>query len=211
MKNELKVNPSAVSDRQAENRQELIRLFEENPLPKDELLRNLAVFQNPADIKRILFFNELYELQLETQGVVVELGVRWGHNISLFQSFRAIYEPFNYNRRIIGFDTWEGFPSVHEKDGNAETTVVGGFGVTENYELYLDRVLRNLEQESALPHLRKFELVKGDASIGLEGYLRAHPETIISLAYFDMDLYEPTRKCLEPETAPDQAQHHRFR
>jgi hypothetical protein len=28
-------------------------------------------------------------------------------------------------------------------------------------------------------------------------YLEDHPETIIALAYFDFDLYEPTRDCLE--------------
>ena len=41
------------------------------------------------------------------------------------------------------------------------------------------------------------ELVKGDAPEGLRKYLDAHPETIVAFAYFDMDLYEPTRECLE--------------
>jgi hypothetical protein len=27
--------------------------------------------------------------------------------------------------------------------------------------------------------------------------LQTHPETIVALAYFDPDIYEPTRKCLE--------------
>lgn len=31
----------------------------------------------------------------------------------------------------------------------------------------------------------------------LPKYLKEHPETIISPAYFDSDLYEPTKKCLE--------------
>ena len=31
----------------------------------------------------------------------------------------------------------------------------------------------------------------------LEKYLNDHPETIISFAYFDFDVYEPTKKCLE--------------
>ena len=43
----------------------------------------------------------------------------------------------------------------------------------------------------------EYELVKGDAPVELEAYLRAHPETIVAPAYFDLDLYEPTRKCLE--------------
>ena len=28
-------------------------------------------------------------------------------------------------------------------------------------------------------------------------YFKENPETIIALAYFDFDLYEPTKKCLE--------------
>ena len=28
-------------------------------------------------------------------------------------------------------------------------------------------------------------------------YLNEHPETIIAMAYFDLDLYEPTKKCLQ--------------
>jgi hypothetical protein len=43
---------------------------------------------------------------------------------------------------------------------------------------------------------RGFEIIKGDASIEVPEYLKRHPDTIISLAYFDMDLYEPTRDCL---------------
>ena len=31
----------------------------------------------------------------------------------------------------------------------------------------------------------------------LPQYLRDNPQTIISLAYFDFDLYKPTRDCLE--------------
>ena len=37
----------------------------------------------------------------------------------------------------------------------------------------------------------------GDVRETLPRYLEEHPETLISLAYFDLDLYEPTRTCLE--------------
>ena len=39
--------------------------------------------------------------------------------------------------------------------------------------------------------------IKKEKENMLDKYLKAHPETIIALAYFDFDLYEPTRKCLE--------------
>ena len=46
-------------------------------------------------------------------------------------------------------------------------------------------------------HHNPFELIKGDACHTFQQYLQAHPETIIALAYFDFDLYEPTKVCLE--------------
>ena len=48
-----------------------------------------------------------------------------------------------------------------------------------------------------MPHIKKYELVKGDAAVKIREYLERHPETVIALAYFDLQLYEPTKKCLE--------------
>ena len=31
----------------------------------------------------------------------------------------------------------------------------------------------------------------------VEKYLKENPETIVSMAYFDFDIYEPTKRCLE--------------
>ena len=48
-----------------------------------------------------------------------------------------------------------------------------------------------------MAQIRKFEIVKGDVTETLDPYLKRNPETIIALAYFDLDLYEPTRHCLD--------------
>jgi hypothetical protein len=72
----------------------------------------------------------------------------------------------------------------------------GGYGVTDRYDEYLEQVLAYHESESPISHLKKFTLIKGDAVETLEQYLSEHPETVIALAYFDFDLYEPTKKCL---------------
>lgn len=194
---DLKITSSIVSKEQAKNRQDLVDLFNNNPLPEAELMRNLGLFLNPADLRKFLFMNDLYQRNKGIHGVIMEFGVRWGQNLSLLQSLRSIYEPFNYSRRIVGFDTWEGFPSVHEKDGKSTSVQEGGYSVSKNYEQYLEKLLVAQEKESPLGHMRKFELIKGDASVELEKYLKLHPETIISLAYFDFDIYEPTKKCLE--------------
>lgn len=126
----------------------------------------------------------------------MEFGVRWGRNMALYGSLRGIYEPFNHNRTIIGFDTFEGFPSVDKRDGNDEIISIGAYNVTENYDAYLAKILNYHEQESPISHIKKYEIVKGDASVGINSYLKKHPETIIGLAYFDFDIYQPTYDCL---------------
>jgi hypothetical protein len=177
-------------------REQFQGLFTDCPIPLDERLCNLGLFIKRQDLSRLLFINDLYRRIVDVHGSILEFGVRWGQNLALFGSLRGIYEPFNHNRRIVGFDTWQGFPSVHEKDGRAPVAEVGAYATTSGYEQYLERLLACHEQESPIAHIRKFELVKGDATLEVDRYLERHPETIVALAFFDLDLYEPTRKCL---------------
>jgi hypothetical protein len=95
-------------------RSEFLSLFKQSPIPDEELLENLGLFIKRQDFSRMLFMHELYQQILPVHGVVIEFGVRWGQNMALFATFRGIYEPFNFNRQIIGFDTFEGFPSVRK-------------------------------------------------------------------------------------------------
>jgi len=121
----------------------------------------------------------------------MEFGVRWERNLSIFQSLRAIYEPLNHNRKIIGFDIFGGFKSVSNKDGKNEIIFNEALNVTDNYDLYLQNLLRDFEYQYHVSKLQKFEIVK----INVEKYLKEHPETIIFFAYFD--IYEPTKVALE--------------
>lgn len=186
-----------LSSQETAAHQQLGQLFSNCPIPLNERLRNPGLFMNRQDLSRVLFINDLYRRIVDVHGSIVEFGVRWGQNLALFSSLRGIYEPFNHNRRIVGFDTWEGFPSVHEKDGRSPVAEVGAYATTSGYEVYLEQLLACHEQQSPIAHIRKFELVKGDATVEINKYLQRHPETIISLAFFDLDLYEPTKECLQ--------------
>ncbi|MEA2393731.1 MAG: hypothetical protein QOJ82_1622 [Solirubrobacteraceae bacterium] len=178
-------------------RERLFGLFEDCPIPPEERLANLGLFVNRQSMGRLLFLHELYRRILPVEGVVMELGVRWGQTLALFSSFRGLYEPFNYTRRIIGFDTFEGFPSVSEHDRSSDVTGVGAYAVTEDYDEYIRDVLACHEQESPVSHIPKYEVVRGDVVQTLPRYLEDHPETIVALVFMDVDLYEPTRVCLE--------------
>ncbi len=188
---------SNVSTKEKSIREDFYDKFTQCPIPSNELLANLGLFVNRQTLSRFIFMNELYLKILPVNGIIVEFGTRWGQDLALFSSFRGMYEPFNYYRKIIGFDTFSGFPSVSNKDGIHQAVSPGAYNVTEDYESYLNAIMTYHEQESPINHIKKYEIIKGDATVTLEKYLKEHPETVIALAYFDFDLYGPTKKCLE--------------
>jgi hypothetical protein len=179
---------------QAGRHQQLVDLMRACPIPDEELARNLGLFLVPQTLSRLLFMDFLYRSALEVQGVVMEFGCRWGQNLVLFSAMRGIYEPFNRLRKIVGFDSFAGFPGVDRKDGRR--VIAGDYATTKGYEAYLGQLLTLSEAESPLSHLKKYELVKGDVGKTLPRYLKANPSTTVALAYFDLDIYQPTRACL---------------
>lgn len=186
------------SDKELELRRQFVADFKNCPIPDEELLANLGLFLRRQTLSRILYMHDLYLRIINVPGVVMEFGVRWGQNLALFSSFRGMYEPYNFNRKIVGFDTFGGFPAVRPEDGQSALATPGSYGVTAGFEEYLRRVLDYHQAESPLSHISdKYELCVGDACQRLPEYLRDHPETVVALAYFDFDIYDPTKVCLE--------------
>ena len=193
--NELGVKTHGSAEEDA-RRKALVRHFRACPIPESELLSNLGLFLTSKNLSRILFMDHLYRQIVGIHGVIMEFGTRWGQNLALFSALRGIYEPFNRHRLLVGFDTFSGFPMVTPKDGDGDIMKRGAIGVTSGYVEYLTRLMEYHEQENPVSHLRKFELRAGDAMVEIDHFLAEHPETIVALAYFDFDLYEPTKKCL---------------
>lgn len=177
------------------NKSQLSAHLRATPIPDAELLDNLGLYLTRQSLSRINFMQKLYQMIVPVHGVIMEFGVRWGQNMALFSMLRGIHEPFNYNRRIIGFDTFAGFPAVSAEDG--ERVAEGDYAVSSGWKANLEKILDFHEQNAPIAHKKKYELVEGDATRTLPVFLRDHPETVIALAYFDFDLYKPTRDCLE--------------
>lgn len=175
----------------------LIGQFKAAPLPDDEILPNLGLFLSSKNLSRILFFYEIYKKIINSHGIIAEFGVRWGQTLSIMSALRGIFEPFNRHRKIVGFDTFEGFKGTSEKDGELSKCKDGSFSVTPGYENYLEKILFLQEQLNPIPHLKKYELVKGNAVETVPEYFKRHPESIISLAILDFDIYTPTKAVLE--------------
>lgn len=190
---------------QIRQREKIGELFLQRPMPDEHLLVSLGLYMRSSALVKILFLNELYELILNTPGVIMEFGVWWGQNLVLFENLRAIYEPFNQTRRVIGFDTFSGYSGFSEKDKTGETSFSsysdvlkkGGYSVSKGYASYLDSLLSAHEGTNVLGNLRRHSLVEGNVMDTVPAYFKKNPGTIVALAYLDVALYEPTKACLK--------------
>lgn len=157
-------------------------------------VHNLVTLKRMA-LSRVIYYYELYQKIINVPGVICEFGVQWGATLALLQNLRGMYEPYNVSRKIFGFDTFEGFSTIDNKDG--DFAKAGDYKSLPNYENILEQILSIHEGYSPISHLKKYELIKGDASETINSWLEKNPHAIVSMAIFDMDVYKPTKDVLE--------------
>lgn len=147
-------------------------------------------------ISRVLYYNELYKKVIGNPGCILEFGVQWGATTAQLISLRGIYEPYNHRRHIYAFDTFEGFVNTdRKKDGELHDD--GDYCVYDGYEAHLEEILSLHEENCPTSHIKKFTLIKGDASFTAKQWVDDNPHAIVAMAIFDMDIYKPTRDALE--------------
>ncbi len=175
----------------------LAQVFDESPDPTALKLGNFALWAPRQDVGRFLFRHELFKKALNVQGSIVECGVGHGAGLMAWLHFSSIYEPVNHQRWILGFDTFEGFPELAEQDAlsTSEEAHVGGLAVDSADQI--TRCVGFHNANSLLPSDNRVQLVKGDATRTIPGYLEVNPHLVISLLYLDFDLYEPTMVALK--------------
>ncbi len=146
-------------------------------------------------LSRLIHYYEIYQNILPVSGSILEFGVQWGATLANLISMRGMFEPYNHARRIVGFDTFEGFASVSPQDRNFSEK--GQYTVESGYEMKLDSILTMHEALAPISHVKKFELIKGDACITVPKYFEDNPHMIVACAIFDFDIYKPTKIALE--------------
>lgn len=65
------------------------------------------------------------------------------------------------------------------------------------YAETLGEILACHEALSPIAHIQKTHVIAGDVTETLPALLERRPETLIALAYFDMDIYAPTKAALD--------------
>ncbi|HEX6750218.1 MAG TPA: class I SAM-dependent methyltransferase [Longimicrobium sp.] len=174
----------------------IARIFEACPDPVDIKLENFPKYVRRQHLKRFLAMYEIFRLVLPVKGSVVECGVFKGFGTMSWAKLSAMLEPENLTRRIYGFDTFAGFPSVHEKDATAVADVVPGGLFADSHD-ELQALVAEYDRDRFLGHIDKVHLVKGDVVETIPRFIEQHPHLVVSLLFLDMDLYEPTRAAIE--------------
>jgi Macrocin-O-methyltransferase (TylF) len=179
---------------------DLCEAFEHSPLPLAQRLQTFPRHVRRQDLARFLVRYEIFKQTLEIHGSVVECGVFAGGGLMTWAQCSAILEPYNHTRRVIGFDTFSGFPTPHEKDtkaGHSEHLSAGAFHTSDRTVQEIERLAAIHDRNRPLGHIPKVELVQGNACDTIPRYVEQNPHTLISLLYLDFDLYEPTRAALQ--------------
>lgn len=161
-----------------------------------EKFANFPVWTPRQNLSRFLAQADLYKEVVSLHGSIVEVGVAFGASLFAWAHLASIYEPFNHTRKVIGFDTWEGFPGLSAQDAGSvkEFSHEGGMAAPV-YEELVD-MARLHDANRPIGHLPRIELVKGDAVETIPAYVEANPHLIVALLVIDCDVYAPAARAL---------------
>lgn len=164
----------------------------------DYLVDGFPKYAKRQEITRFLARIDLFKKIIKIQGSIVECGVYSGNGVFTWSLLSCIYEPIGgVLRKVIGFDTFDGFPSVSSKDTKSGKLNWKKGDLRQKTFSELNQAKNIFDQNRFLSQMNKIELIKGDFLKTGPKYVKDNPHLIISLLYLDFDLYEPTKKALE--------------
>ncbi|MBM3739513.1 MAG: class I SAM-dependent methyltransferase [Acidobacteria bacterium] len=166
------------------------------PDPVEIRLENFTKYVRRQHLKRFLAMYEVFKVAMPVKGSVVECGVFRGFGLMAWAKLSAMLEPENLTRRIYGFDTFQGFPTVAAQDQSMFTDSQPGDLSADSYD-ELQELIREYDRDRFLGHIPKVELIRGDITRTVPDFAAAHPHLVVSLLYLDADMYEPTKVALE--------------
>jgi len=177
--------------------EKLEKYFNKSNFSTIDKLSNFVKYVTRQDLTAFLFKYEVFKKILHVHGSSVECGVFQGNGLMTFAQISSILEPINHQRRIIGFDTFSGFPKLSKEDkGSTSAFAKKGHLATNSYDDLLN-CISVFDSNRFINHIPKVELVKGDISYTVPKYLKNNPHTIVSLLYLDVDIYKPTKVSLK--------------
>lgn len=174
--------------------------FEEGSESLISKLECFPKYTRRQSLSKFLARSDIFRKIIDVHGSVIDCGVNSGTSLFSFAQLSAIFEPVNYTRRVIGFDTFAGITSITEKDLTKQTSsnvVEGGFNSGEEMFGNIIRGAKLFDSNRNLGHIPKIEVVKGNACQTIPDYIYENPHLVVSLLHLDMDVFEPTKIAIE--------------
>ncbi len=179
---------------------EMIHIFDKHTTSTEIKLDNFERYARRQKLARFIARYELFKKIINIKGSIIECGVHHGGGLIGWGKISAALEPYGIHRKVIGFDTFEGFPNIHDQDkgGSANTALVKkGFSAHTDTYTELEDCIKEFDDNRFLNQFPKVELVKGDATQTIPEFIENNKHVIISLLFMDFDLYEPTKVALD--------------
>ena len=135
--------------------------FERNPASWEDKIANFPKYVRRQNLTRFLALYELFKLVLPVKGSVIECGVHDGFGVMTWARLSGILEPVNLMRRVYGFDTFQGFPSLSDRDRTAGSSHVQAGDLFANSHDEILRLCEINDSTRLLGHVPKVELIRG--------------------------------------------------
>lgn len=178
--------------------EDTVKVITEGGIGQEDVIENFMLFLRRVNFGKFLSHVQIFNEVMDIPGHIVECGVFKGMSLLTFVKLIEVLCPADSLKRVIGFDTFEGFVNLAEKDGlpnEKRGKVVGGWN-SSDFLPTLQKLVEITQRDSMVPRVKRVELVKGDASVSIPEYVKANPGIRISLLHLDMDLYDPTLAAL---------------
>lgn len=175
--------------------------FESSSIPTFLKLESFPRFVSLTTLRHFICRYEIFKKILRVNGSIFECGVFNGKGLFTWLKLAAIFEPQNFTRKIIGFDTFEGFPEIDAVDEKVSVKEIppeiGDYQQVGTLDHIMEGV-RILENSfSGTFAQNRVELVKGNVEETIPRFLEENPHIVISLLHLDFDLYRPTKVALK--------------
>jgi hypothetical protein len=191
------LDPRTQSERDREYGRRLDEYYPRSLGTNVDKLRNFTKYVPRQALSLFLAKHELFQRVVRVQGALIECGVFLGGGLMTWAQLSAIYEPMNHLRRVVGFDTFAGFPGLDEKDRADSPGYAVAGGLAADAHADLQECLELYDLNRPVGHVPRVELVVGDAAETIPRYLAQNPHLVVAMLYLDFDLYAPTKLAIE--------------
>lgn len=187
--------PSAGEDKFFQN---LKQITDKYPHDLRHYLNLFATYASRRSLIRQLAHYEIFKQTVDLPGHYLDFGVYFGNSFFFWHKLLEVLTPTATHKKVIGFDTFEGFPAISDEDGGEDLSVqktVGGLSASSFLEEF--RLLLELHNQDAVIPANRGQIVIGDITKRLPEWLEENPESRFCLINIDVDIYDPTLVILE--------------